>query len=78
MQRRVAKAGAEIRILRIDVRATDLPELADARGFRVEADHRSWQGIEGLAGKQLSAVKIAELDEVTLRGCTFAHGLAPG
>lgn len=72
----LAKVGAQIRILPIDVRATDLPELADVRGVRVEEDHRSWEGIEGMASERFSVSKIEELYDVTAGGWTFAHELA--
>jgi tetratricopeptide (TPR) repeat protein len=72
----LAKKGAVIKVLPLDVRPTDLPELADIAGLRAEDDHRSWDALEGLAGERLAVVKVEELLDTTHEGLTFAHELA--
>ena len=72
----LARAGAQIRILPIDVRATDLPELARIADLRSD-DHRSYQAIGGLAVPLLAVSRIDELlDVVSDNGLVFAHELA--
>jgi tetratricopeptide (TPR) repeat protein len=70
-------AGAHIRILPIDVRVTDLPELAGSAGQRHEEDHRSYDALGGVATHGCAAAKIEGLlDVASAGGWTFAHELA--
>jgi tetratricopeptide (TPR) repeat protein len=72
----VAAAGARIRLLPIDVRPTDVPELSRAIRGRTE-DHRSYDAIGGLAAPRLAVARIDEiLDVVSDHGLVFAHELA--
>jgi tetratricopeptide (TPR) repeat protein len=72
----VAAAGARIRLLPIDVRPTDLPELVRVAHGRTE-DHRSYDAIGGLAAPRLAIARIDELlDVVSDHGLVFAHELA--
>jgi hypothetical protein len=72
----VAAAGARIRLLPIDLRPTDVPELSGATSGRTE-DHRSYEAIGGLAASQLAVARIDELlDVVSDHGLVFAHELA--
>jgi tetratricopeptide (TPR) repeat protein len=72
----VAAAGARIRLLPIDVRPTDLPELSLAKRERTD-DHRSFDAIGGLAGQRLAVARIDELlDVVSDHALVFAHELA--
>jgi tetratricopeptide (TPR) repeat protein len=72
----VAAAGATMRILPIDVRATDIGLFAESTGARAE-DHRTYDAISGLATHGGAIAKIEELlDVVTDGGWTFAHELA--
>lgn len=69
-------AGARIRVLPLDVRPTDLPELADVRDERAD-DHRAYACVAGLAYDKLAVVKVEELLELESgAGWTFAHELA--
>lgn len=73
----LAAAGTTIRILPIDVRATDLAELAESAGARFADDHRSMDAIGGLATPRIAIVKIESLLDVSGDGAwTFAHELA--
>jgi tetratricopeptide (TPR) repeat protein len=70
-------AGARIRILPIDVLATDLPELADVRGERDPEDYRSYSCLSGMTSGALAIVKVEELLDIESEGgWTFAHELA--
>jgi tetratricopeptide (TPR) repeat protein len=72
----IIAAGARIRLLPIDVRSTDLPELALANRGRTD-DHRSYEAIGGLAAPRLAIARIDELlDVVSDHGLVFAHELA--
>jgi len=72
----VAAAGARIRLLPIDVRPTDVPELSGTISGRTE-DHRSYDAIGGLAASRLAVARIDELlDVVSESGLVFAHELA--
>jgi tetratricopeptide (TPR) repeat protein len=73
----LAAAGARIRILPIDVRATDLAELAENAGARFTDDHRSLDAIDGLATPLIAIAKIERLLDVVGDGAwTFAHELS--
>lgn len=72
----LAREGCRVRVLPLDVRPVDLPELADLAGASVEDDHRSWEGIEGLASSTLAVAKVETLVDVTPHGWTFAHEFA--
>jgi tetratricopeptide (TPR) repeat protein len=73
----MAAAGATIRLLPVDVRSTDLPELADLQEERVESDHRALVAIGGLATHRLAIARILELiDTVTENAWVFAHEFA--
>jgi tetratricopeptide (TPR) repeat protein len=72
----VAAAGARIRLLPIDVRPTDLPELSLANRERTD-DHRSYDAIGGLAAPRLAVARIDELlDVASDHALVFAHELA--
>jgi tetratricopeptide (TPR) repeat protein len=72
----LARAGARVRVLPIDVRPTDLEELRAVAGTRT-ADHRAPEALGGLATPKLAVAKIEGLLDVeTPDGWTFAHELA--
>ena len=73
----LADAGVTLRILPLDVRATDIGLFAEAAGERHDEDHRTYDAITGLATHGGAIAKIEELlDVVTDGGWTFAHELA--
>lgn len=72
----VAAAGARIRLLPIDLRPTDVPELSRLPRERTD-DHRSYDALGGLAASRLAVARIDELlDVVSDHGLVFAHELA--
>jgi tetratricopeptide (TPR) repeat protein len=72
----LARAGARMRILPIDVRPTDLEELRAAAGTRT-ADHRAPEALGGLATAKLAVARVEGLLDVeTPVGWTFAHEFA--
>jgi tetratricopeptide (TPR) repeat protein len=72
----LAERGTTMRILPIDVRATDIGLFEDAAGERA-ADHRSYDAVTGVATHGGAIAKIEELlDVVSDGGWTFAHELA--
>lgn len=74
---RLAERGASIRVLPIDVRPVDLPELAELQGEKDAEDHRSYSALHGLAGERLAVVRVDALMQVDEQdGWTFAHELA--
>ncbi|MBI3071410.1 MAG: hypothetical protein HYY84_04700 [Deltaproteobacteria bacterium] len=74
---RLARGEAKIRVLPIDVRATDLPEFQDLAGVREEDDHRAYDAVGGLATEKLAVVKVEELIDVdSEEGWVFAHEFA--
>jgi len=76
---RIAEAGARVRVLPIDARLTDLPEMASSPEEEVERfeDHRCLEAITGAANQQLCASKVEELLCLTGdRDSVFAHELA--
>jgi hypothetical protein len=77
-ERRVVlvSAGAVARILPIDARLTDLPEMSEGATERFD-DHRCLQAITGAAGQRLCASKIEDLlDIMGERDSVFAHEFA--
>jgi hypothetical protein len=73
---RILAAGAFVRVLPIDARLTDLPEMAGSPDERTE-DHRCLEAITGAATAQVSASKIEDLLCLTgERDSVFAHELA--
>jgi tetratricopeptide (TPR) repeat protein len=73
---RIAAAGARVRLLPIDARLADLPEMAEASTDRME-DQRCLGGITGAANALVSASKIEEvLMLFGEHGSVFAHELA--
>lgn len=73
----LAGAGVTLRILPLDVRATDIGLFADIAGEREDDDQRSYDAISGLATHGGAVAKIEELlDVVSETGWTFAHELA--
>jgi tetratricopeptide (TPR) repeat protein len=73
---RLAERDVQMRILPIDVRATDLGLFQDVAGERAD-DHRSYDAISGVATHGGAVAKIEELLDVTGEtGLTFAHELA--
>jgi tetratricopeptide (TPR) repeat protein len=71
----LAERDVAIRILPIDVRATDVGLFEDAAGERAD-DHRSYDAISGVATHGGAIAKIEELLDVGQAGLTFAHELA--
>jgi tetratricopeptide (TPR) repeat protein len=71
----LAGRGVAIRILPIDVRATDVGLFEDAAGERAD-DHRSYDAVSGVASHGGAIAKIEELLDVGEDGLTFAHELA--
>jgi tetratricopeptide (TPR) repeat protein len=72
---RLAERGVTMRILPIDVRATDIELFATAAGERAN-DQRSYDAISGVATHGGAIAKIEELLEIGEHGWTFAHELA--
>ncbi len=72
----LADKGVRIRILPLDVRASDLEELGWTDGVRSE-DHHDLSTASGLATPHLAVARIEELlDTVSDSSWTFAHELA--
>lgn len=77
MLRVLRERSARARILPIDVRVTDLPELADVAGERAKDDFRSYDALGGVATPGCAVAKIEQLlDVVSPAGWTFAHEFA--
>lgn len=73
----LAERGVEMRILPIDVRATDVELFAEVAGVRESDDQRSYDAITGVATHGGAIAKIEELlDVVGDGGWTFAHELS--
>ncbi|HEY5928194.1 MAG TPA: hypothetical protein VIV11_41185, partial [Kofleriaceae bacterium] len=73
----LAERDVKMRILPIDVRATDVGLFEDVAGERAEDDHRSYDAITGVATHGGAVAKIEELlDVITDGGWTFAHELS--
>lgn len=71
----LAARGVTMRILPIEVRATDVKLFEDAAGERAD-DHRSYAAITGVATHGGAVAKIEELLDIGEHGWTFAHELA--
>ena len=71
----LAAGKVVIRILPVDVRATDVGLFEDAAGERAD-DHRSYDAVTGVATHGGAIAKIEELLDVGEDGLTFAHELA--
>lgn len=68
--------NAVIRILPLDVRSTDLPELERYTGQRTD-DHRVYEAIDGLATARMAIASITDLMDVeSPGGWVFAHEFA--
>lgn len=73
---RLAERGVQIKILPIDLRATDVPELAHLAGMRASED-RVVDAVRGLATHQLATAPVdGLLDVASAGGWVFAHELA--
>jgi cytochrome c-type biogenesis protein CcmH/NrfG len=73
----LAGAGVTMRILPLDVRATDVGLFDEVAGERHDEDHRTYDAISGLATHGGAIAKIEELLDVVTDGAwTFAHELA--
>jgi hypothetical protein len=72
----LAQQRARIVLLPVDVRATDLPELADARDERTD-DHRRIEAIGGMADDDIAVARVFDL--LLVEGSSawvFAHEFA--
>jgi hypothetical protein len=77
--RLLAEAGQRVLILPVDVRVTDIPELAHLADERVaHGDRRSYAAIGGIASMSsgVACAKIESLLDITQSGWTFAHEFA--
>jgi tetratricopeptide (TPR) repeat protein len=73
----LAGRGVVMRILPIDVLATDSTLLEDVAGKRAAYDHRSYDAISGVATERGAIAKIEELlDVLSDNSWTFAHEFA--
>ena len=72
----LAERGVVMRVLPIDVRATDIGLFAAAAGERAEDDHRSYDALAGVATHGGAVAKIEGLLDTRETGWTFAHELA--
>ncbi len=73
---RLAKVGARMRILPLDVRVVDVPEFAELQAERAEDDHRSYAALGGVAQHGVACARIESLLDVSSDGWTFAHEFA--
>jgi tetratricopeptide (TPR) repeat protein len=74
---RLAEREVTMRILPIDVRATDVQLFEHIAGRRARDDHRSYDAISGVATPRGAIAKIEELLQVAGdHGWTFAHEFA--
>ena len=72
----LAERGVTIRVLPIDVRATDIDLFESAAGQRNTYDHRSYDAIHGVATQRGAIAKVEALLDISDRGWTFAHEFA--
>ena len=73
---RILAGGGEVRLLPVDARLIDLPEMAGPPHERAD-DHRCLEAITGAATARVAASKIEELLALTgERDSVFAHELA--
>jgi tetratricopeptide (TPR) repeat protein len=74
---RLAERGVTMRVLPIDVRATDVGLFEHVAGKRARDDHRSYDALAGVATHAGAIAKIEELlDIASPHAWTFAHELA--
>lgn len=75
---RLAEGGYRVRILPLDVRASDLPELAEWRDERAGDDHRTFEALHGVAVGNMAIAKIEALQslEPGAQGWVLAHEFA--
>jgi hypothetical protein len=75
---RLAQGGYRVRILPLDVRASDLPELAEWRDERAEDDHRTFEALDGVAVGNMAIAKIEGLLSLApgAQGWVLAHEFA--
>lgn len=71
----LVQEGCAMRILPIDARMVDLPELDELEAERGE-DHRAYAALDGLTSHGLACAKIEDLLDVSPQGWTFAHEFA--
>src|SRR5262249_37589251 len=73
----LAERGVQMRILPIDVRATDVGLFEHIAGRRAADDHRSYDALSGVATRRGAIAKIEELlDIASDHALTFAHEFA--
>jgi hypothetical protein len=73
----LAERAVEMRILPIDVRATDVGLFEHIAGKRASDDHRSYDAISGVATQRGAIAKIEELlDTASSHSWTLAHEFA--
>jgi tetratricopeptide (TPR) repeat protein len=75
---RLAEEGYHVRILPLDVRASDLPELAEWKDERAEDDHRAFEALHGVAVGNMAIAKIEGLLSLApgANGWVLAHEFA--
>jgi cytochrome c-type biogenesis protein CcmH/NrfG len=66
----LAQGGYRVRILPLDVRASDLPELAKWKDERTDDDHRTFEALHGVAVDNMAISKV----EGVLSLAPGAHG----
>lgn len=73
----LAERGVQMRVLPIDVRATDIGLFEHVSGKRAADDHRSYDALGGVATQRGAIAKIEELLQIAAdHSWTFAHELA--
>lgn len=72
----LVERGVTMRLLPIDVRATDIGLFEDVAGERAKDDHRSYDAIAGVATHGGAVAKIEGLLDTREGGWTFAHEFA--
>ncbi len=73
----LAADDAVIRIMPLDVRATDHPEFTEREAHRFEDDSRTMSALSGVAGETLALVRLDELLDIgPTDGWVFAHEFA--
>ncbi len=68
--------GAQLRVLPLDVRVTDLPDFEALKGKVESRDRRAWDALGGLAGDGLACVRVEELFDLRELRWTLAHEFA--
>ena len=72
----LAERGVTMRVLPIDVRATDVDLFEAAAGTRNTYDHRSYDALGGVATLLGAIAKVEGLLDISDHGWTFAHEFA--